>query len=34
MRLIFGLVLFLGIGLAGFAVKAAMERFGQYQLAI
>jgi pilus assembly protein CpaB len=34
MRLIFGLVLFLGIGLAGFAVKAAMDRFGQYQLAL
>jgi pilus assembly protein CpaB len=34
MRLIFGLVLFLGIGLAGFAVNAAMQRFGQYQVAL
>ena len=34
MRLIFGLVLFLGIGLAGFAVNAAMQRFGQYQAAL
>lgn len=34
MRLIFGLVLLLGIGLAGFAVKVAMERFNQYQVAL
>jgi pilus assembly protein CpaB len=34
MRLIFGLVLLLGIGLAGFAVKIAMERFEQYQTAL
>jgi len=31
MRLIFGLVLLVGIGLAGFAVKTAMDRFSQYQ---
>lgn len=34
MRLVFGLVLLLGIGLAGFAVKVAMERFEQYQTAL
>ncbi len=34
MRLVFGLVLLLGIGLAGFAVKVAMERFNQYQVAL
>jgi len=34
MRLIFGLVLLVGIGLAGFAVKTAMDRFNQYQTAI
>jgi pilus assembly protein CpaB len=34
MRLVFGLVLILGIGLAGFAVKVAMERFEQYQTAL
>lgn len=34
MRLVFGLVLLLGIGLAGFAVKVAMERFDQYQVAL
>jgi pilus assembly protein CpaB len=34
MRLVFGLVLLLGIGLAGFAVKVAMDRFNQYQAAI
>jgi pilus assembly protein CpaB len=34
MRLVFGLVLLLGIGLAGFAVKIAMERFEQYQTAL
>lgn len=34
MRLIFGLVLLMGIGLAGFAVKVAMERFNQYQVAL
>ncbi|MDJ0993191.1 MAG: Flp pilus assembly protein CpaB [Dinoroseobacter sp.] len=31
MRLVFGLVLVLGIGLAGFAVKMAKDRFDQYQ---
>lgn len=34
MRLIFGLVLFLGIGLAGFAVTVAKDRFTQYQVAL
>ncbi|MBF9046155.1 Flp pilus assembly protein CpaB [Rhodobacterales bacterium LSUCC0031] len=34
MRLIFGLVLFLGIGLAGLAVQAVMTRFNQYQAAL
>lgn len=34
MRLVFALVLLLGIGLAGFAVKVAMDRFGQYQAAL
>lgn len=34
MRLVFGLVLLLGIGLAGFAVKIAMERFNEYQVAL
>jgi pilus assembly protein CpaB len=34
MRLVFGLVLLLGIGLAGFAVKVAMDRFNQYQVAL
>lgn len=34
MRLVFGLVLFMGIGLAGFAVKVAMDRFTQYQVAL
>jgi len=34
MRLVFGLVLLIGIGLAGFAVKVAMERFNQYQVAL
>jgi len=34
MRLIFGLVLFLGIGLAGFAVTVAKDRFTQYQMAL
>ncbi|NKX44192.1 Flp pilus assembly protein CpaB [Roseicyclus persicicus] len=34
MRLVFGLVLILGVGLAGFAVKVAMERFEQYQAAL
>lgn len=34
MRLVFGLVLILGIGIAGFAVKIAMERFEQYQTAL
>jgi pilus assembly protein CpaB len=34
MRLVFGLVLLLGIGLAGFAVKVAMDRFEQYQTAL
>ena len=31
MRLIFGLVLIVGIGIAGFAVSVAKERFDQYQ---
>ena len=31
MRLIFGLVLILGVGLAGFAVYVAKDRFTQYQ---
>jgi len=34
MRLIFGLVLLVGIGIAGFAVKIAMDRFEQYQSAL
>ncbi|MEM8580671.1 MAG: Flp pilus assembly protein CpaB [Pseudomonadota bacterium] len=34
MRLVFGLVLVLGIGLAGFAVKMAKDRFDQYQLVL
>jgi pilus assembly protein CpaB len=34
MRLVFGLVLLIGIGLAGFAVKIAMERINQYQVAL
>ena len=34
MRLVFGLVLLLGLGLAGFAVKVALDRFGQYQTAL
>ena len=34
MRLIFILVLFVGIGLAGFAVSVAKDRFDQYQAAL
>lgn len=34
MRLLFGLVLLLGLGLAGFSVKVAMDRFTQYQVAL
>ena len=34
MRLVFGLVLIVGVGLAGFAVMMAKERFDQYQSAI
>lgn len=34
MRLVFGLVLILGIGLAGFAVTVAKDRFTQYQVAL
>lgn len=34
MRLVFGLVMLLGVGLAGFAVKIAMERFEQYRTAL
>ncbi|MBF9059885.1 Flp pilus assembly protein CpaB [Rhodobacterales bacterium HKCCSP123] len=34
MRLVFGLVLLIGVGIAGFAVKIAMERFEQYQTAL
>lgn len=34
MRAVFALVLILGVGLAGFAVKIAMERFEQYQTAL
>jgi pilus assembly protein CpaB len=34
MRLIFGLVLIIGIGIAGFAVSVAKERFDQYQSAL
>ncbi len=34
MRLVFGLVLLIGVGLAGFAVKIAMEQFNQYQVAL
>jgi pilus assembly protein CpaB len=34
MRIVFFLVLILGVGLAAFAVSAAMDRFDQYQTAI
>lgn len=34
MRLIFGLVLIVGIGIAGFAVTTAKERFDQYRAAL
>lgn len=34
MRLVFGLVLIIGVGLAGFAVMMAKDRFDQYQAAI
>lgn len=34
MRIIFGLVLVIGVAIAGFAVKFAMDRFGQYQDAL
>ncbi|WP_424969128.1 Flp pilus assembly protein CpaB [Dinoroseobacter sp. S76] len=34
MRLIFGLVLILGVGLAGFAVMMAKDRFDQYQTVV
>lgn len=34
MRLVFGLVLIVGVGLAGFAVMMAKERFDEYQSAI
>lgn len=34
MRLIFGLVLIVGVGLAGFAVYFAQDRFSQYQRAL
>ncbi len=34
MRLVFGLVLLIGIGIAGFAVSVAKDRFDQYQAAI
>lgn len=34
MRLIFGLVLIIGVGLAGFAVYVAKDRFTQYQAAL
>jgi len=34
MRLLFGLVLVLGVGLAGFAVYMAQDRIGQYQSAL
>lgn len=34
MRLLFGLVLVLGVGLAGFAVYMAQDRIGQYQTAL
>ena len=34
MRLVFGLVLIIGVGLAGFAVYFAKDRFDQYQLAL
>jgi pilus assembly protein CpaB len=34
MRLIFGLVLIVGVGLAGFAVYIAQDRFSQYQQAL
>ena len=34
MRLIFGLLLLVGLGLAGFAVNTAKDRFGQYQAAL
>ncbi|WP_071672662.1 Flp pilus assembly protein CpaB [Nioella nitratireducens] len=34
MRIIFGLVLIIGVGLAGFAVYVAKDRFTQYQAAI
>ena len=34
MRLVFGLVLILGLSIAGFAVKIAMDRFEQYQTAL
>lgn len=34
MRLVFGLVLIVGIGIAGFAVSVAMDRFEQYQAAL
>ncbi len=34
MRLVFGLVLLIGIGIAGFAVSVAKDRFDQYQAAL